>query len=224
MRPALRLWGALDVLYGALIAWLALSFIPKDPLLPPALAAYGALSALGGVGLWRGARWGWRLSVGVGAAGLALGVALISLTLMAGLYWRGVFGVLGWGVLISSVLLISGLAQLLALYPALRLRRLLSREVRGFFSHAGGGRPPPLSRRPAPAPAPCPPRSPCSPSPPPSSAPTGATPPPSPRSPTPSAPSWCRTSAPSSRATSRRSPPSPTPPASPRGATRRSRR
>lgn len=148
MRPALRLWGALDVLYGALIAWLALSFIPKDPLLPPALAAYGALSALGGVGLWRGARWGWRLSVGVGAAGLALGVALISLTLMAGLYWRGVFGVLGWGVLISSVLLISGLAQLLALYPALRLRRLLSREVRGFFSHAGGGAPSPAEPAP----------------------------------------------------------------------------
>ncbi len=136
-HPA-RLWGALDALYGALVAWLALTFIPKDPVFPALIASYGLLSALGGVGLWRGARWGWRLASLMALVGLTLGLALAGLTLMAGFYWLGVFGVLGWGVFISSGLLISGIFQLLALYPALKIRRLMSEEVRGFFFPAGG--------------------------------------------------------------------------------------
>ena len=134
---ALRFWGVAELLYGGLITWLALTFIPKHPWLPGLVAGYGALSSLAGLALLGGQRAGWRLSLMLGGFAISLGVALCALTALAGFYWLSVFGVLGWGVAISSGLLISGLVQLLALYPCLKLRALLTEEVRRHFSRGG---------------------------------------------------------------------------------------
>lgn len=134
---ALRFWGLAELLYGALICWLALTFIPKHPWLPGLLATYGALSSVAGLLMLARRRAGWRLSLSLGGAAISLGVGLCALTALAGYYWLSVFGVLGWGVAISSGLLISGLVQLLALYPCLKLRALLSEPVRRYFSQGG---------------------------------------------------------------------------------------
>ena len=131
---ALRFWGLCELSYGALVLWLSLSFIPKHPWLPSLIASFGGLSALAGLGLALRRRGAWRLSLALAGFAVTLGVALCSLTVMAGFYWLSVFGVLGYGVAISSGLLISGLLQLLALYPTLKLRRLLSDPVRRYFS------------------------------------------------------------------------------------------
>ena len=115
---ALRFWGLCELSYGALVLWLSLSFIPKHPWLPSLIASFGGLSALAGLGLALRRRGAWRLSLALGGFAVTLGVALCSLTVMAGFYWLSVFGVLGYGVAISSGLLISGLLQLLAGAPS----------------------------------------------------------------------------------------------------------
>lgn len=134
---ALRFWGFAELVYGLLIIWLALTFIPKHPWLPQALAGYGGLSILAGVFMLKQQRLGWRLSIFLGGFAILFGVLLCALTALAGYYWLSVFGVLGWGVAISSGLLISGLVQLLALYPCLKLKTLLSESIRQSFSEGG---------------------------------------------------------------------------------------
>ena len=150
--PALRgeaFWGVLDVAYGLLISILAWRFIPIEtariPALPWFLIGWGVLhTVLGSLSLISRKkspqsvrRQIWRAHLYLSWSTLAAGVILGSLCLMSGLYWLGVFGVLGWGVFISSLLLLSGVIQLLILYPALKLRRLLSSPFRALFS--GGG-------------------------------------------------------------------------------------
>ena len=144
-------WGRLDLIYGGLITWLGWNFIPKSEWLSWVLVLYGGLIVLSALGLISGHlihisnitshinihRFSWRLSVLLSLVGLTLGISLGGLCLASGLYWLGVYGVLGWGVFISSGLLLSGVVQLLLLYPALKLRRLLSDEVKHFFK---GGR------------------------------------------------------------------------------------
>lgn len=145
-----RLWATLDLLIGLLLAWLAWRFIPQETkrlaVVPRALIALGGAQAL--IGLISHCsthlsptrsirRLHWRLNVTLTALASLVGFTLGALCLLSGLYWLGVFGVLGWGVFISALLLLSGVIQLLILYPLLKLRRLLSIEYRSVFK--GGG-------------------------------------------------------------------------------------
>lgn len=147
-----RFWSILDLFYGALVAWLAWRFIPLQtsrlPQLPSLLIGWGGLHfVLGLLSLailtfsphHKIRKLMWRLNVSLSVFTSILGLALTALCLMSGLYWLGVFGVLGWGVFISSLLLMSGVLQCFLLYPLLKLRRLLSTEYRLVFK--GGGVP-----------------------------------------------------------------------------------
>lgn len=150
--PAERYWAYSDLLYGALIAWLSWRFIPIDtsrlPYIPKTLIVWGSSHILIGLlALFSSYRsqstalrlWTWRSNLAISIFTIVIGVLFTTFCLMSGLYWLGVFGVLGWGVFISSLLLISGIIQCLILYPSLKLKRLLSDEYRSIFK--GGGVP-----------------------------------------------------------------------------------
>ena len=158
-------WAYADLFYGFIITFLAWNFIPSQtarlPQVPWLLISWGGLHiVLGIIGIALAMfstfkvievegklnlipstlnRLIWRLNVLITLVSVLLGLTLSTLCLMSGLYWLGVFGVLGWGVFISSLLLISGVLQILFLYPTLKLRRLLSKEYRLVFK--GGGVP-----------------------------------------------------------------------------------
>ncbi len=135
-RPGLtqttfRTWAVLDAIYGLLIGALAIWAVPwKWPPANLTLLAYAGAIAAGAPGLWRGARWAWRLASVTCLLGLAAAVLAVSGLVASWAYLRAVYGAFGAGASIAS-LLIAGMAfQLLGLYPAVRLRALLRREVR----------------------------------------------------------------------------------------------
>lgn len=143
-------WALADMIYGGLLTTLSWQFIPRTtsklPELVWGLSAWGTLhiilACLSVLSLssFRGLKTSiWRCNVIIAMLSVIIGIILSTLCLTSGLYWLGVFGVLGWGVFISSLLLISGVLQILILYPALKLRRLLSLEFRSSFK--GGGVP-----------------------------------------------------------------------------------
>ena len=150
INSATFFWALADVIYGVLLATLSWQFIPratsKLPELVWGLSAWGILHiilaclSILSLSSFREFKISiWRCNVIITILSVVIGIILSTLCLTSGLYWLGVFGVLGWGVFISSLLLISGVLQLLLLYPALKLRRLLSREFRSYFK--GGGVP-----------------------------------------------------------------------------------
>ena len=151
LSTATLFWAIADGIYGGLLATLSWHFIPRTtaklPELVWGLSAWGVLHVLLAFltilslslslkGIQNSI---WRCNVTISILTVIFGIILSTLCLTSGLYWLGVFGVLGWGVFISSLLLISGVLQILILYPALKLRRLLSHRFRSSFK--GGGIP-----------------------------------------------------------------------------------
>jgi hypothetical protein len=70
-RRTLRTWAVAQAIYAVAVAVIVLAYIPwKTPLANVLALTYLALQATGSPGLWRGRRWGWRVSVFAGATGL----------------------------------------------------------------------------------------------------------------------------------------------------------
>ena len=113
----------------------------KTPAANLALLAYALAVGAGAPGLWRGARWAWRLAIATCLLGLAAAVVAVSGLVASWAYLRAVYGAFGAGASIASLLLAGMVFQLLGLYPAVRLRALLRREVREVV-RAGSGRGP----------------------------------------------------------------------------------
>jgi hypothetical protein len=130
-RTTMRTWAVLDVIYGAAVVALAIWAVPaKLPAANLALVAYGVAVAGGAPGLWRGARWAWRLALGTCLLGLAAALVVVSGLVASWAYLRAVYGAFGAGASLASLLIAGMVFQLLGLYPAVRLRALLRREVR----------------------------------------------------------------------------------------------
>ncbi len=131
-RRTLRTWAVLDGLHALLIGLCAAFIVPwKTPWANALLLAYAALYATAGAGLWRLARWGWRLGVAAGLAGLATGVIVVGGLVASWAYLRGIYGDFGHGASIAALLIAVAAFSVLGLFPALQLRALLRREVRG---------------------------------------------------------------------------------------------
>jgi hypothetical protein len=122
-RARCRLWLAIGALAIGALPWKA----PAANLLG---LAYGLAVAAGAPGLWRGARWAWRLGLATCLLGLAAAVVAVSGLVASWAYLRAVYGAFGAGASIASLLIAGMVFQLLGLYPAVRLRALLRREVR----------------------------------------------------------------------------------------------
>lgn len=135
---SLRLWATLDVVYGAAVAALAAFVVPwKTPAANLALLGYAGLVVLGAPALGFGWRAGYRLAVATSVLALG-GTALVVGGLVASfVHLSAIWGSFGQGAALASLFLAGAAFQVLGLYPALRLRALLSRPVRARF---GAGR------------------------------------------------------------------------------------
>jgi hypothetical protein len=138
-RRTLRTWAVAQAIYAVAVAVIVLAYIPwKTPLANVLALTYLALQATGSPGLWRGRRWGWRVSVFAGATGLIAMLFVCGALLTSWAYLRAVFGDFGRGASLAALLFASVAFQLLGLFPALQLRALLRREVRADMG-AGKG-------------------------------------------------------------------------------------
>lgn len=130
-RRTLRLWAGLDLAYAALVAAVALFAVPwKTPAANAAALAYAAAVAASAPGLLAQRRWAYRLAVLTSLLGLGAGVVVVGGLVLSWAYLRAIWGAFGAGASVVSLLFAAIAFQLLGLYPAVRLRALLRREVR----------------------------------------------------------------------------------------------
>jgi hypothetical protein len=130
-RRTLRIWAWIAGLHSLVLIMTASMLVPwKTPWVNGACIAYGVLQGAVAVGLWQRAVWGWRLGLLSGLLGLASGVVVVSGLLLSWAYLRGIYGPLGYGAAIMSLLCAGVAFQVLSLVAALQLRALLRREVR----------------------------------------------------------------------------------------------
>lgn len=138
-RRTLRTWAVAQLIYAVLLAVLVVAYVPwKTPLANVLALAYLALQGIGSLGLWRGRRWGWRVSVVAGTTGLVAMLFVCGALLASWAYLRAVFGDFGRGASLAALLFASVAFQVLGLFPALQLRALLRREVRADMAVGQG--------------------------------------------------------------------------------------
>lgn len=131
-RRTLRTWAVLDAIFGTVVAALALVAIPwKWPAANLGLIALAASYLAGAPGLWRSARWAWRLAVITSLVTLSLAAAAVTGLCASWAFLRASYGAFGAGASLAALLIAAMVGQSLGLYPAIRLRVLLRREVRG---------------------------------------------------------------------------------------------
>ncbi len=139
MGRTLRSWAWIAAGHGVLIGLVVTLLVPwKSAWVNVALLLYGAAQLAAAVGLWRRARWGWRLGLVTALIGLVLGLLVVTGLLLSWLYLRAIYGAFGYGAAIVCLLFAAVAFQVLGLVPALQLRALLRREVRGALGPAKG--------------------------------------------------------------------------------------
>ena len=127
----LRTWAWIAGGHGLLVGTVVALLVPwKSAWVNVTLILYGAAQLAAAAGLWRRARWGWRLGLLNGLIGLAFGVLVVTGLLLSWLYLRAVYGPFGYGGAILCLLFAAVAFQVLGLVPALQLRALLRREIR----------------------------------------------------------------------------------------------
>ncbi len=125
----MRLYGALDVAFAALYAWIGFVLAPAHWLpFSVGLAFTCVLLAVGGLGLVFHQRWARPAAI---AASIVLLVfaALVILGLVASsAYLRGIYGALGQGMAVMALIVAALVIELFALLPLFQLRFLLGRR------------------------------------------------------------------------------------------------
>jgi hypothetical protein len=123
-----KFYGALDLAFAALYAWFGFVFTPGRSLaFNIALALVCLLLAAGGGGLLAGARWGRALAIAACAALLAFSAVVIVLLVASSAYLRGIYGPLGQGLAMVTLLVAALVLEAFALLPLFQLRFLLGR-------------------------------------------------------------------------------------------------
>jgi hypothetical protein len=126
---AVRFYGALDLAFAALYAWFGFVFTPgRSTPFNVALALVCALLAAGGVGLIAGARWSRAVAMVACALLLAFAAVVIVLLVMSSAYLRGIYGPLGQGMAVMSLLVAALVVEAFALLPLFQLRFLLGQR------------------------------------------------------------------------------------------------
>ncbi len=127
----LRFWGVAEAIYATLVVVLVAGYVPwKTPVVNLALLGYAGLHAISAPGLLLQTRVGYRVSVAAGILGLAAAVVTCAGLLASWAYLQAISGDFGHGASLGALLCASIVLQILGLYPALKLRALLRREVR----------------------------------------------------------------------------------------------
>ena len=126
----IKVYGALDVAFAALYAWFGFVLTPgRSPTFNLALALVCLLLAGGGVGLVVGASWGRRLARVACWALLAFSAIVVLLLVVSSAYLRGVYGPLGQGIAVMTLLVAALVVEGFALLPLFQLRALRRRDA-----------------------------------------------------------------------------------------------
>ncbi|MDB4965309.1 MAG: hypothetical protein JWN44_998 [Myxococcales bacterium] len=124
----MKLYGALDLAFAALYAWFGFVFTPgRSSAFNLALGLVCALLAAAGAGLLVGARWGRTLAIAACGLLLAFSAVVIVLLVASSAYLRGIYGALGQGMAIMSLLVAALIVEAFALLPLFQLRFMLGR-------------------------------------------------------------------------------------------------
>jgi hypothetical protein len=124
-----RLYGALDLGFAALYAWLGLVVVPgRSTAFDAALATVIALLGAAGVGLLAGARWARSVAIVASGVLLAFAATVVVLLVASSAYLRGVYGPLGQGMSILTLVVAALVVEAFALLPLFQLRFLLRRD------------------------------------------------------------------------------------------------
>jgi hypothetical protein len=125
-----RLYGALDLAFAGLYAWLGFRVVPsRSTAFTVALAGVIALLAAAGAGLLARARWGRALGIAASAVLLGFAALVVVGMVASSAYLRGVYGPLGQGMAIVGLLIAALVVEGLALLPIFQLRFLLKRRA-----------------------------------------------------------------------------------------------
>ncbi len=122
----MRFYGALDLAFAALYAWFGFSFTPgRSTAFNVALALVCLALAAAGVGLVAGARWGRAVALAACAALLAFAAVVIVGLVLSSAYLRGIYGPLGQGLAVMTLLVAALVVEAFALLPLFQIRFLL---------------------------------------------------------------------------------------------------
>lgn len=125
----MRLYGALDLAFAALYAWFGFSFTPgRSTAFNVALALVCALLAAAGAGLLAGARWARPVALAACGVLLTFAAVVVVLLVASSAYLRGIYGPLGQGMAVMSLLVAALVVEAFALLPLFQLRFLLGQR------------------------------------------------------------------------------------------------
>lgn len=126
----MKLYGALDLAFAALYAWFGFVLTPgRSTAFNVALAVVCVLLAAGGAGLVANARWGRALATLACVMLVAFAAVVVLLLVISSAYLRGVFGPLGQGMSIMTLLVAALVVEAFALLPLFQLRALRRRDA-----------------------------------------------------------------------------------------------
>lgn len=126
----MRLYGSLDVGFAALYTYFGFIVAPgRSTAMNLALGLVIALYTIGGVGLLLERRWGRAVAIVASGLSLAFAAVVVLLLVASSAYLRGVYGALGQGIALVSLLVAALVIQGFALLPLFQLRFLLRRKT-----------------------------------------------------------------------------------------------
>jgi hypothetical protein len=125
-----RTFAILDLAFAALHGWIGFAVAPSRAVaFQVALAIVIALELAAGVGLLVGARWARSVGIAMSVVLLAFAGVVLLLLVASAAYLRGVYGALGQGMAVLSLVAAALAVQLFALVPFFQLRFLLARSA-----------------------------------------------------------------------------------------------
>ena len=125
----MRWYGVLDLGFAAFYAWLGFGIIPsRSTAFNLALGLVVALLVVGGAGLVLRAKWGRVWAIAASAVPLLFAAVVIALLVVSGAYLRGIYGALGQGMALLSLVVAALVLEAFALLPLFQLRFLLGRR------------------------------------------------------------------------------------------------
>lgn len=127
----IKLYGALDLGFAALYAWFGFVLTPgRSTAFNLALALVCVLLAGAGAGLLAGARWSRTLATVACWTLLVFSAVVVALLVASSAYLRGVYGPLGQGIAVLTLLVAALVIEAFALLPLFQLRALRSLQRR----------------------------------------------------------------------------------------------
>jgi hypothetical protein len=123
-----RMYGALDLVFAALYAWFGFVFTPgRSAVFNAALALVVAVLALAGLGLLTGVRWARAVAVLASILLLTFAAVVVSLLVASSAYLSGIYGAIGRGMAVITMIIAAVVVEAFALLPLFQLRFLIGK-------------------------------------------------------------------------------------------------